>query len=119
MSLQNIHCPNGVVVNSDLPSTEVPICPQCSQLHQALNSARMCYQVALRSEFFKVCTLLAARKQVDMERARLAYVEHRSICERRKRNRAAEITTPLIDDYPHDRLIPVSYPSALQPAQVS
>src|SRR3954471_13315558 len=106
----------GVVVDSDLASTGVPICPQCSQLHRVLNSARTCYQVALRSEFFKVCTLVAARKQVDMERARLAYVEHRWVCGQIK-NRVTPNSTPGTDSYSAGKLIPVSPQSALQPAQ--
>lgn len=67
-------------MDSDLASTELPTCLQCLLLNRALHSARTGYIGALRSEFFKVSTLLAARKQVDLERARLAYVEHRLVC---------------------------------------
>jgi hypothetical protein len=105
-------------VDSDLASTEVPMCPQCSQLHRALNAAHRCYLVALRSEFFKVCTIVAARKQVDMERARLAYVEHKLVCAP-KRNRAAADSTLLTDVYSVDNLLSIASQSALQSTQPS
>jgi hypothetical protein len=72
---------DGVSVSSAVRNdVELPACPECAQLFGRLRSTRTEYREALTSEFFKVSTIVAAKKQVDMERARLAFVEHTLGC---------------------------------------
>ena len=55
-------------------------CLECRDLERAFQS-RLTKYIETRSEaFYRVSTELAAKKQVDMERAKTDLQEHRSIC---------------------------------------
>ena len=55
-------------------------CSQCANLNRAFDSARTSYIAALASTFFKVSTEVAAKTLVDMERAKLDFIEHDLTC---------------------------------------
>jgi hypothetical protein len=55
-------------------------CPICRDLERALELGLSEYIEARSSASFRVCTEFAAEKNVDMERARSALVEHRLVC---------------------------------------
>jgi hypothetical protein len=55
-------------------------CPICKGLERAFEAGRSEYIEARLSACFRVCTEFAARKNVDMERARYDLEEHLSIC---------------------------------------
>jgi len=56
-------------------------CLICKDLTRVLNSANTNYKTARSARFYFVSTELAARMQVDMERAVTALSEHQSCCE--------------------------------------
>ena len=56
-------------------------CLICKDLTRVLKSANTDYRVARSGPFYLVSTELAARMQVDMERAKTALEEHQSCCE--------------------------------------
>jgi hypothetical protein len=55
-------------------------CLECKELTRSLDSASTAYDQALSSAFYLVSTEIAARKQVDMERAKSAWDEHAASC---------------------------------------
>jgi hypothetical protein len=55
-------------------------CLKCTHLEQALQSRLSDYNEARFSAFYQVSTKLAAKKNVDLERARYALEEHQLIC---------------------------------------
>ena len=55
-------------------------CVQCDDLIQVFESRLAGYVKARAAPFYRVSTELAARKQVDMERARNDLGEHQLIC---------------------------------------
>lgn len=57
------------------------ICLICKNLTRALKSADAGYRKALSAPLYFVTTEIAARMQVDMERAKIALSEHQSCCE--------------------------------------
>ena len=59
-------------------------CLICKDLTRVLKSANTDYQAARSAPFYFVSTELAARMQVDMERAKTALKEHQSCCESRQ-----------------------------------
>lgn len=55
-------------------------CLTCVHLEHVFESRLSKYREARFSSFFRVSTELAAKKQVDMERARNDLEEHQSTC---------------------------------------
>jgi hypothetical protein len=55
-------------------------CPICRHLERAYKSGLSEYIGARYSAWFRVCTKLAARKNVELERARYELEEHRLVC---------------------------------------
>lgn len=55
-------------------------CAICKELTRVLESEQGRYKTAREAAYYLVCTELAARIQVDMERAKTALREHRSSC---------------------------------------
>ena len=55
-------------------------CVVCTELMRVLQSADYEYKVARGAPFYLVSTEIAARMQVDMERAKVALSEHISSC---------------------------------------
>jgi hypothetical protein len=55
-------------------------CPICRGLERAFEVGLSEYIEARSSASFRVCTKLAAHKNVEMERARYALGEHRLLC---------------------------------------
>ncbi len=55
-------------------------CLQCNDLIRTFELRRTGYADACAAPFYRVSTELAARKQVDMMRARTDLVEHRLAC---------------------------------------
>ena len=55
-------------------------CLQCADLCRTFESAHIKYVAARSAEFYRVSTEIAAKKQVDMERARTDLQEHQAIC---------------------------------------
>jgi hypothetical protein len=55
-------------------------CPICRDLERAYEAGLGEYIEARTSACFRVCTESAARKNVDMERARYELEEHRFMC---------------------------------------
>jgi hypothetical protein len=55
-------------------------CPICRGLERAFEAGLSEYIEARSSASFRVCTKLAAHKNVEMERARYAIEEHRLVC---------------------------------------
>jgi hypothetical protein len=55
-------------------------CLMCKDLRRVFEAAINDYQGALLSPFYRVSTEVAARMQVDMERANTALSEHLSSC---------------------------------------
>jgi hypothetical protein len=52
----------------------------CKDLSRVLQSADTDYRVALSAPFYLVSTEIAAKMQVDMERAKIALSEHMTSC---------------------------------------
>jgi hypothetical protein len=57
-------------------------CVRCDHLMQVFTSRLEGYVQARAAAFYRVSTELAARKQVDMERAKTDFEEHRLACHR-------------------------------------
>jgi hypothetical protein len=55
-------------------------CLECKDLMRVLESATTGYEVARSAAFYLVSTEIAAKKQVDLERAKIALSEHLSYC---------------------------------------
>jgi hypothetical protein len=55
-------------------------CPVCWGLKQAYDAAAIEYITARSSACFRVCLNVAARKNVEMERARYEFEEYRRGC---------------------------------------
>lgn len=55
-------------------------CLKCKDLEQAFESRLSKYSEARSAAFYQVSTELAAKKQVDMERARNDMEEHQLVC---------------------------------------
>ena len=55
-------------------------CATCRNLEQAYETGISEYVEARASACYRVCTRLAAQKNVDMERARYELEEHRAVC---------------------------------------
>lgn len=55
-------------------------CATCRNLERAYEAGIREYVEARASVCFRVSTVLAAQKNVDMERARYELEEHRSVC---------------------------------------
>jgi hypothetical protein len=55
-------------------------CPICTNLKRVYEAGLAEYIRARSSVSYRICTELAARKNVDMERARYALEEHRGRC---------------------------------------
>jgi hypothetical protein len=55
-------------------------CAICKELTRVLESEQTRYKAARAAAYYLVCTELAARIQVDMERAKTALREHCSSC---------------------------------------
>ena len=55
-------------------------CAVCRDLERAYEAGLSEYIEARSSAYFRVCTKLAARKNVEMERARYELREHRLVC---------------------------------------
>lgn len=55
-------------------------CMTCKELRRVFHSEQGRYKAARAAAYYLVCTELAARIQVDMERAKTALREHCSSC---------------------------------------
>ena len=55
-------------------------CPHCRELEQAYEAALSEYVEARASAWFRICSKLAARKNVDMERTKYELEEHSRVC---------------------------------------
>jgi len=55
-------------------------CLQCTDLSRTFESAHLKYVAARSAEFYRISTEIAAKKQVDMERAKTDLQEHQAIC---------------------------------------
>ena len=55
-------------------------CPRCRELEQAYEAALSEYVKARASASFRICSNLAARKNVDMERTKTELEEHSLVC---------------------------------------
>jgi hypothetical protein len=59
-------------------------CLKCTNLEHALEFRLRKYSEARSAPFYQVCTELAAKKKVDMERARNDMEEHQLACPSRR-----------------------------------
>lgn len=55
-------------------------CLHCNDLTRVFEVRSTAYVKARAAPFYRVCTELAAKKLVDMERARTDLAEHRLVC---------------------------------------
>jgi len=55
-------------------------CPHCRELEQAYEAALSEYVEVRASAWFRICSKLAARKNVDMERTKCDLEEHKLVC---------------------------------------
>lgn len=55
-------------------------CLECKDLQRHFEHTRDRYVAARASAYYQVCTELAAKREVDMERAKSALEEHRDVC---------------------------------------
>jgi hypothetical protein len=55
-------------------------CLICKDLERTLKSRRSAYREARAAAYYRVSTELAARKNVDMERAKSDLEEHQLVC---------------------------------------
>jgi len=62
-------------------------CSQCTDLYRTRESARIKYVAARLAAFYRVSTDLAAKKQVDLERAKTDLQEHQLVCSSRSGDR--------------------------------
>ena len=58
-------------------------CLQCTDLSRTFESAHLKYVAARSADFYRISTEIAAKKQVDMERARIDLEEHQAACSSR------------------------------------
>ena len=56
------------------------ICAQCKDLERFFGETLARYDAARNAAYYRVCTELAAKREVDMERAKSALEEHRGMC---------------------------------------
>jgi len=70
-------------------------CIECMDLKHAFESRLGQYREARSAVFYQVCTELAAKKKVDMERAKNDLEEHQLIC-----NSVRYLLNPPITLYP-------------------
>jgi hypothetical protein len=59
-------------------------CSECTYLNRAFESAHVKYVEARYASFYRVSNEIAAREQVDMERAKSDLQEHQSMCSPRR-----------------------------------
>lgn len=57
-------------------------CAECKDLERYFDEMHVRYEAARTSAYYRVCTELGARREVDMERAKSALEEHREVCAR-------------------------------------
>jgi hypothetical protein len=55
-------------------------CLDCKDLDRALKLTLASYLTARAAPFYRICTDIAAKKEVDMERAKTDLQEHRLVC---------------------------------------
>lgn len=55
-------------------------CLECKDLDRVLKLTLASYLAARAAPFYRVCTDIAAKKEVDMERAKSDLQEHRLVC---------------------------------------
>jgi len=55
-------------------------CLQCTDLSRTFKSAHVKYVAARSADFYRISTEIAAKKQVDMERARIDLQDHQVRC---------------------------------------
>jgi hypothetical protein len=55
-------------------------CPRCRELDRALNLMLASYMAARSAAFYRVCSDVAAKIEVDMERAKTVLLEHQIAC---------------------------------------
>jgi hypothetical protein len=55
-------------------------CSECTYRYRAFESAYIKYDEARSASFYRVSTGIAAKEQVDMERAKTDLQEHQSVC---------------------------------------
>lgn len=55
-------------------------CLECKDLQRYFDEMQARYVAARMSAYYRVCTELAAKREVDMERAKSALEEHRNVC---------------------------------------
>ena len=55
-------------------------CLECKDLDRTLKLMRASYMTARSAAFYRICTEIAAKAEVDMERAKTALQEHRLLC---------------------------------------
>jgi hypothetical protein len=67
-------------------------CLLCKDLDRGLRLTLASYRKARSAAFYRVCTDIAAKKEVDMERAKNDLQEHRLVCSFAIRDDAADRT---------------------------
>jgi hypothetical protein len=67
-------------------------CLECKDLDRALKLTLANYMAARAAPFYRICTDIAAKKEVDMERAKTDLEEHQLVCSYAIRAEAAERT---------------------------
>lgn len=55
-------------------------CVVCKDLDRAVESTLASYLAARSAAYYRVCTDFAAKREVDMERAKTDLQEHRLVC---------------------------------------
>lgn len=65
-------------------------CLECKDLDRALKLTLASYMTARSAPFYRICTDIAAKKEVDMERAKTDLQEHRLVCPFASRAEAAD-----------------------------
>jgi len=55
------------------------VCLECKDLQRYFDEMEARYVAARRSAYYRICTELAAKREVDMERAKSALEEHRNV----------------------------------------
>ena len=55
-------------------------CPICKDLDRALNLTLASYMAARTAAYYRVCTDIAAKREVDVERAKIDLQEHQIAC---------------------------------------
>jgi hypothetical protein len=70
-------------------------CLECKNLDRTLKLTLASYMAAQSAPFYRICTEIAAKKEVDMERAKTALQEHRLVCPFAIRTEPADHTSDL------------------------